>query len=688
MFFVSILGNIMEWCYRLFHNYGLAIILFTLISKIVLLPISIWVQKNSIKMVKMQPEINRIKINYFGDNDKIADEQSKLFKREKYNAFASLIPLIVQIVILLGLVEVINHPLSYIIKTNEDVTNKMVDIVVEKEHLDAESSSLELEVVKNMKQNKNWEEYQKIENSEIIIEQIQDLNLTFLGFDLSWVATVELGLSIWVPILAGLSALLLCIAQNKINVLQAEQSNWNKYGMLLLSVGLSLYLGAFVAAGVALYWIASNLFAILQQWILNIFINPKKYVNYEELEKTNQEFKELNSIKKKSKLTPIQRKKAKEDYKKFFKIINKHLVFYSESNGFYKYYKGIIEYLLENTNITIHYITSDYNDNIFELEKENPQIKAYFIDDKRLITLMMKMDADVVVMTMPDLETYHIKRSYLRKDIEYIYIPHAMDSLNMTMRTKSMNAYDTVYTTGPYQYDEALKTNEYYQLQNRKIIKWGYSLLDDMLKNYQKIKKENKVKTILIAPSWQKENIIDLCLEDILEVLKGRDYQVIVRPHPQEVRMKKEKFEQMKEKYSHNKNIKIETDFSTNDSVFNADIMISDWSGIAFEYAFTTNKPVIFIDTPMKIMNPEYKKIEVEPFNIWAREKMGKVVPLNEIKLLNTIIEEILTGYKKYQTQITKLKKDSVYNLENSAKIGADYIIETIQNKIRERKGK
>ena len=70
---IKVLGIIMAFCYNLFNNYGLAIILFTLISKIVLLPLSIWVQKNSIKMVKMQPDINKIKIKYFGDKDKIAD---------------------------------------------------------------------------------------------------------------------------------------------------------------------------------------------------------------------------------------------------------------------------------------------------------------------------------------------------------------------------------------------------------------------------------------------------------------------------------------------------------------------------------------------------------------------------------------------------------------------------------------
>ena len=73
-------------------------------------------------------------------------------------------------------------------------------------------------------------------------------------------------------------------------------------------------------------------------------------------------------------------------------------MFYSENTGFYKYYKTTIEYILSNTNITVHYITSDPNDIVFELAKEQPKLKPYYIGEKKLITLMMKMDADVVVV--------------------------------------------------------------------------------------------------------------------------------------------------------------------------------------------------------------------------------------------------------------------------------------------------
>lgn len=145
------LGYVMYFCYYLVHNYGLAIILFTLISKIVLLPVSVWVQKNSIKMVKMQPEINRIKAKHFGDADRIADEQSQIFKREKYNPLASLIPLAVQIILLMGLVEVIYHPLDYLLHMSQDVITAFNGLAISLAGVHPESSSVQLTVVEMIK---------------------------------------------------------------------------------------------------------------------------------------------------------------------------------------------------------------------------------------------------------------------------------------------------------------------------------------------------------------------------------------------------------------------------------------------------------------------------------------------------------------------------------------------------------
>ncbi|MEE1356280.1 MAG: membrane protein insertase YidC [Clostridia bacterium] len=621
---------IMKLCYDLCGNYGFAIIIFTLLSKIILLPLSVWVQKNSIKMVKMQPEINFMKVKYFGDNDTIAEEQAQIFKREKYHPMASMIPTILQLVLLMAVIGAI--------KTS------MTD---------------------------------------------PDVNMNFFSIDLSLVPSENGGWLILSPIAAGLSAWLMCVAQNASNVIQAEQSKLNKYGMLALSVGLSLYLGWFVSVGVALYWVASNLMAIAQLYLLNMAINPKKYVDYEQLEKSKRELAELEHLgqRKRKLFGDALSKREKADYKRFFSVVNKHLVFYSESSGFYKYYKGMIEYILKNTNISIHYITSDPDDAIFELAKTQSKIRPYYIGEKKLITLMMKMDADVVVMTMPDLENFHIKRSYLRKDIEYIYIPHGIDSLNAMMRKGSMDHYDTVFCVGKHQKEEIEKTEAVYGLPKKKLIDWGYCLLDEMREDYRETADtKNEQTTLLIAPSWQKDNIVDSCLEEILTNLSGKGYKIIVRPHPQHVRHKKAYMEQLAAKYEHDPDIEIQTDFSSNSTVFTADLMITDWSGITYEYAYTTQKPVLFINTPMKVMNPEYQKIDTVPINITLREEIGASIDTDKLDTVADTVARLLSEKDAYYDKIGGFINEYVYNLGNSAEVGAKYMIESIKKKAKERK--
>lgn len=632
---MSILINMLIWlmneCYAVCHNYGFAIVLFTLWSKIILLPLSIWVQKNSIKMVKIQPEINYMKVRLFGDKDAIAEEQAKIFQREKYNPFASILPLLLQILLLMGVIEAIKAGIG---------------------------------------------------NPEI--------SMHFYGIDLSLIPAQKGGMLILSPVIAGISAWLLGVSQNAANVLQVEQSKGNQYGVLIFSVGLSLYLGWFVPVGVAVYWTASNVFAIVQLFLLNLAINPRKYIDYAQLNDSKQKLHALEQIGQggSRSVRAALAKRERTDYKKFFSIANKHLVFYSESSGFYKYYRRMIQYLLRMTNITIHYITSDPDDAVFQTAKENSRLKAYYIGEKKLITLMMKMDADIVVMTMPDLGNFHIKRSYVRDDVEYIYIPHGMDSLNMTMRTGSMNHYDTVFCVGEHQKEEIQKTETEYGLPKKKLVEWGYGLLDDMKESFHALVPKKEGIIVLIAPSWQKDNIVDSCLEEILEHLRDKPYQIIVRPHPQHIKHKREFMESLRARYSDRKNIEIQMDFTSNHTVFEADIMVTDWSAIAYEYAYTTEKPVLFINTPMKVMNPEYQRIAVTPINILLREELGCSLNTDELCRMPETIDRLLQMQASYQAQIHSFVEKYVYHIGNSETAGAGYIINALQEKIAKRRNK
>lgn len=217
--------------------------------------------------------------------------------------------------------------------------------------------------------------------------------------------------------------------------------------------------------------------------------------------------------------------------------------------------------------------------------------------------------------------------------------------------------------------------------KKKRIVKCGYGLIDNMIAAYEKLeKKENDKPTILVAPSWQYDNLLDSCLDNILAGLVCDKYKVIVRPHPQYIRRYPLQMEAIIEKYKDkfNEDFAIETDFSSNVTVYTADMVITDWSAIAFEFSFTTNKPTLFVDTEMKVINKDYEKIKTKPFDITARNKVGKSISKEDTKNISEIVDELLENKMSYAQQINELKNSYFYNLGHSGEVGADYIIEKI----------
>ncbi len=625
------LGALISLCYDFLHNYCLAILLFTVLTRVILLPVNIWVQKNSIKVVELQPAINRIKARYFGDHDRINEETAALYKEKKYRPAASVIPLIIQLVLLMGVIAVVREP-----ETAGMTAADMICWGVDFYRIPSETG----------------------------------------GWYLLW------------PVIAGVAALLLCLAENADQVLQAEASKLNKYGMLALSVALSLYLGLFVRAGVALYWTAGNLIAIAQIYLLNWWIDPKKYIDYEELEASRKELAAIESLGAGDSREARRRERA--DYKRFFFVTNKHLVFYSEGSGFYKYYQGVIEWLLAHSNIIIHYITSDFDDQIFRLAESEPRIKPYYIGQKRLITLFMRMDTDLLVMTTPDLENYFLKRSYIRKDVEYIYIDHGLGSDNMLLREAALDHFDTVFCCGEHIVNEIHAMNALRGIDPpQKTVEIGFPYLDALTEMYENmLKKERAKKQILIAPSHQPDNILESCIDEMLEALLPLGCRIVVRPHPQALRRTPAVIEQLKAKWGGYpaEELEIQTDFSSNDTVYESDLLITDWSGIAYEFSFATLKPSLFINTTMKVINPNWKAIDIEPVDFKLRRELGAELQPDDLSTLADTVQELIGKPEKYSAQIAALKEETLYNLGRSSRAAGKYLLAQIREKNQKKK--
>ena len=622
---------VMRPCYDLTQNWWLTILLFTLIVKVVLMPLSLWCQWNSIIMVRMMPALNRVKVKYFGDQEQIGERQSELNHEYHYHPLLSLIPLAVQVIILFGLVDVI--------------------------HAITDSGAAGTE---------------------------------FLGL-----VPMEDGGTSWImPILATLSAVIMGVASNHINPLQREQSTAEKNSTNGLSIALSFFLGIYVAAGMAFYWVCSNLLSVVVQAACNLIIRPAKYVDYDDLAASKAELAELNNLSKKRgpwwKPDPLA-KREKADYKRFFSIVGKHIVFYSERSGFWRYFQGAIEWLLANSDVCIHYVTGDPNDQVFEYAKDHPRVLPYYIGEKRLITLMMKMDADVVVMTLEDLDNFYIKRSYVKKDAFYAFMFHHMTSTILTARREAYDNYDALLCVGPHQRDEVRAAEKLRNLPAKELPEVGYDLLDRQIAAYLARDHEAKSRpSILIAPSWQEDNILDLCADDVIRPLIGRGWRVVVRPHPEYTKRFRARWEALQARYADvpAEDLYFEQDFSSSESILEADVLMTDWSSVFCEFSLVTLKPSVFIDTPMKVSNPDWQELGIEPTDITLRNEVGRSVSPDDLSRLPDIIAEMIANPDAWHDRIEEVRSKMIFNLGHGGESAGRYLLDKILEKQNARAGK
>ncbi|MDR3363345.1 MAG: membrane protein insertase YidC [Clostridiales Family XIII bacterium] len=680
------LGYLMYACYALLGGYGAAVLLFTLLTKAILFPLSLAAQKNSIKMVRMAPALAEIKGRNAGNGELLIEEQRELYKKEKYSTVAGVLPLLVQIPIILGLINVIYHPLQHLLRMGAGDIGLLVERAASVLGTTAEtlSYSAQLRVLEAVQADPSVFADLGISAQ---IEQILQMDVTFLGLDLAqipYLGTPEFA----IPVLSGASALALSLVQNKYNVLQAEAGFFSKWGMAIFLVCFSAYFAYVLPCGLGLYWTAGNFLSIPVQLLCNVVYNPKKYIDYENRrERPKLPSAEKAKIKARAKMLAIR---EKEDTARFFSKANapRELVVYAEGRGFYKYFKGFLEYILAHSGITIHYVTSDFADGL--LDARDPRVagaggrlKTYYVGEKALIPFFMKLDADIMLMTTPDLERYHLKRSLVRKDIEYIYTDHGISSFHLMLREGALDHFDTIFCIGPNHIDEVRQTEWAYGLPQKTLVKTGFGLLDELLENVTAMDiGEGDTGQILVAPSWQRDNLLVCgdCLDRLMDSLLGHGWRVVVRPHPEFVKRFPARLEAIRERYEGRAEdgFVLETDFSSNQTVYTSDVVITDWSSIAMEFSYATKKPSLFVNTPMKVMNPAYGRIPSVPLDIALRDELGVSVDIERIDGIADIAADLIAQKGLWRERIETALKHYVYNIGDGSRIGGDYIISRV----------
>jgi len=661
----------MYLCFFLTNDYILSLILFTIISRIILLPVSLVAYKNSIRLAKIKPRVNDIKRYYSGDKDRIAEEQLKLYKAEKYNPFMDLVPLFIQLFLVIGLIHVMYSPMQYLLQLPNDVITALTASAARVSGVDTLGAAAQLKTLELIQNPAYTAAFNSVAAEWITVAK--QFNMSFLGINFGLVPPLRWTIYLLIPVFAGLSSLVLGAVQSKIHVAQRGQGKAAHWGMTGFFTAFASYFAFVVPAGVGFYWGIGNLLSIPVLMLSNLIYKPEIHIDYSSRAK---QASAGSALKKAARL------REKADYRRFTAESGKKLVFYSAKSGVYKYFRSVLEYVLDNSDIVIHYVTGDPEDAIFS--KNHPRLTPYYIGDNKLITLMMNLNTDMMVMTTPDLHKYHIKRSMVRKDIEYNYMFHTVASMHMTLREGAVDHYDTIFCVGPHQVREIRKTEEVYRLKPKNLVKCGYGLIDDLTASYNSAARIQKtLLQIMIAPSWQADNILETCIDDMIHLLMELNCTLIVRPHPEFVKRFPEKISALLEKaagYEPDRLV-IETDFSSNASIYESDIMITDWSNIAFEFSYSTKKPSIFIDTPMKVQNANYRRLRIKPLDIVFRSELGVSVKPDALGVLPGIVEGMLASPNEWEGQIKGVVEKYLFNPGYSGKVGGEYIIKALRKK-------
>ena len=372
-----------------------------------------------------------------------------------------------------------------------------------------------------------------------------------------------------------------------------------------------------------------------------------------------------------------------DDLKKFENLTDdeKSIVFYSENEDSSFIFNSLIDELTTKFGINICYVTSSKDESI--LKRENDKIKTFYIGDGAARTkFFLYLRAKIIIMTMPDLETLHIKRSKIFP-VEYVYVFHAMVSTHLVYRKAAFDNFDTIFCVGNYQIEEIRNAEKVYNLKPKNLVKFGYPHLDNLLeKNLNKtLEHDNKKMNVLLAPSWSNNGIFEKFSEDIIEILLENNFKVIFRPHPMSQKHSKKKVKEIFKKFSEEDDFSMECNISNFNSFSSSDIMITDWSGSSLEFAFGFEKPILFVDVPKKINNPEFKKINLIPIEVSVREKIGKIISPDKLESIPKELKELILRTDEFQKQIVEIRNESIFNIKESKKYGAETIIELLNTK-------
>jgi hypothetical protein len=364
--------------------------------------------------------------------------------------------------------------------------------------------------------------------------------------------------------------------------------------------------------------------------------------------------------------------KSKREHARFNRLesAQRRIVFYAESGQDWHHFEPIVDFLTGDLGRQICYVTSDETDPVFD--HAGPNLLPFFIGAGFWqILLFQTLKAEIMVLTVMDLQNMQLKRSV--NPVHYAYVFHAMGSTHMVDMEDSYDHYDTVFCVGPHHVREIRKREEQASLPAKQLFEHGYGRLEILMEQgrERQPRSEKGPKTVLLAPTWGEDSILNLCGRDLVKVLLDAGYRVILRPHYQTNKLSPQVVQSILDEFKGNPNLDYVARMGETDSLFDSDLLICDWSSTSMEYSLGLGKPVLFIDVPPRIRNPKYEELGIEPMEFAIRREVGEVLGLQDIERAPEAIERLTADPVGFRTRIDELRRERVFNIGDSGEVGA-----------------
>lgn len=349
------------------------------------------------------------------------------------------------------------------------------------------------------------------------------------------------------------------------------------------------------------------------------------------------------------------------------------LVIYSDDKRYWNVFKPICEELMKRGQ-SITYLTSSSDDPAFEVK--NDKLSVSFIGEgNRPFAKLNFLNAHILLSTTPGLEVYQWKRS---KGIDYyVHVLHAANEI-AGYRMFGIDYYDALLLSGDYQVRDARNLEKLRNLKAKDIRIVGLPYMDEMakrLKTYERTDSEER--TVLLAPSWGPSSILNKYGGKIIEELLKTGYHIIIRPHPQSFTSEREMIDRLMSKYPNSEKLEWNRDNDNFEVLSRADILISDFSGVVFDFTLVFDKPLIYADT----------KFDKGPYDAWwldtpywtmtAVERLGEKLTEDNLSNLKELIDECIDnpGYAEKRMEV---RDETWQKRGEGAKLTADYLIEKL----------